>query len=121
MKATAKAMLVPLVLCVAVSSLYTWRMLHVWPPGKESWIEEGMIMMGFHATCVLAILPVLIWSMARNWRDVRLPSRIGLLVASACLFTATVVLPEVALSKMERIRPNKSTNQFPSYLGNRLC
>lgn len=114
-------MLLPMVLSIALGGVYLWRMLHVWPMGKDGWIEAGMVMMVFHLICVSTLLPAVIWAVAHSWSHARLCARIGLIFAGFALLAATVVLPELALKRMERIRPNKSTNQFPSYLGNRLC
>ena len=107
MKEIGKAMILPAVVAATLGGLYLWRMLHVWPPGKEGWMEEGIVMMAFHLILLVVLLPVIVWSVARAWRKVRIAGRLTLIAASLALLAATVILPEVALKRMERIRPNQ--------------
>jgi uncharacterized membrane protein YozB (DUF420 family) len=73
MKEIGKAMILPAVVAAVLGGVYLWRMLHVWPPGKEGWLEEGIIMMVFHLILLVVLLPVIVWSVARAWRTVRIP------------------------------------------------
>lgn len=41
-------MILPAAVAAAMGCLYLWRQLHVWPAGKEAWLEEGIVMMVFY-------------------------------------------------------------------------
>ena len=110
MKEIGRAMILPTAVAAAMGSLYLWRQLHVWPPGKEGWLEEGIVMMVFHLFLLVILLPVIVWSVARVWTTVKIPGRLALVVTSCGLVAATVVLPEMALRRMERIRPNQASD-----------
>jgi len=97
-------MLFPACLAVMSAGIYLWRMMRVWPPGKEGWLEAGLCMMVLHLFCLAALLPVIVWSVARVWRT----AKVGELLA------ATVVLPEIALERTERIRPNEASDSSRS-------
>jgi uncharacterized membrane protein len=107
MNTIAKTLLIPLILCVLFAGGYLLRMLYVWPPGKEGWIEQCFVMLIFHVLCVIVLLPVVIWSVVRVWSKVRCSGRIALLFFALALLAATVIVPELALKRMDRIRPNR--------------
>lgn len=100
-------MILPAVGAAVLGGTYLWRMLHVWPPGKEGWLEEAIIMMVFHLVLLVVLLPIIVWSVARAWRTVGIAGRLTMVAASLALLAATVILPEVAIKRMERIRPNQ--------------
>lgn len=106
MKQIGKELLIPLTIATVAATIYWWKMIHVWPPGKEGWLEEGLYMMAFHAFCVVVILPALIWSIAHNWAGTTPIQRTTILASGIALMAATVVLPEWIIRNTERRRPN---------------
>ena len=106
MKVIGKALFLPAVVAAGSAGFYLWRMLHVWPPGKEGWLEEAIVMLVFHIFCLVILLPLAIWSISQVWRRATLAQRIFVSAAAVGLLAATVILPEVALKRMERMRPN---------------
>lgn len=103
-------MILPAALAAAMGGLYLWRQLHVWPSGKEGWLEEGIVMMFFHSSLLIILLPVIVWSASRAWNRVGPHGRLGLVIAALGLIVATVAVPEMALRKMARIRPNHASD-----------
>ena len=106
MRTIGKALIIPFTIAVLAATIYCWMMIHVWPPGKEGWLEEGLYMMAFHAFCLLVILPTLIWSMARHWKETSGIRRGALLISGILLLVATLVIPEWIIKNTERKRPN---------------
>ena len=68
MKHILKAIAMPAAVSILLGTGYVWKMIHVWPPNKSSWLEEGIYMMAFHAICLTVLLPVLIWCDVKNWK-----------------------------------------------------
>jgi hypothetical protein len=68
MKHILKAIAMPAAVAILLGTGYVWKMIHVWPPNKSSWLEEGIYMMAFHAICLIVLLPVLIWCDVKNWK-----------------------------------------------------
>jgi len=106
MKSIGKTILIPLAIAILGVAIYIWKMVHVWPPGKEGWLEEGMYMMAFHAFCIVVLLPVIIWSIAHIWSSVSGMKKLTAIVSGLILLACTVILPELIIKKAERIRPN---------------
>ncbi|MCX6997821.1 MAG: hypothetical protein NTV49_12230 [Kiritimatiellaeota bacterium] len=106
MKSIGKAILVPLAIAIFGATIYIWKMVHVWPPGKEGWLEEGMYMMAFHAFCIVVLLPFIIWSIAHIWSRVSGMQKLTAIVSGLILLACTVILPELIIKNAERIRPN---------------
>ena len=107
MKTIGKVLLLPFIIAVTATTIYCWKMIHIWPPGKEGWLEEGMYMMAFHAFCLIIILPTLIWSIFHHWAGATRIQRITLLIFGAALIALTVVAPEWIIKNTERQRPNQ--------------
>ena len=117
MKEIGKAMILTAAVAAMMGGLYLWRQLHVWPPGKEAWLEEGIIMIVFYFFLLVILLPVIVWSVICAWSTVKTPGRLALVVASFALVAATVILPEMALRRMERIRPNQPSQPIAAQRG----
>lgn len=106
MKTIGKALLLPLGIAIIAATIYWWKMIHVWPPGKEGWLEEGLYMMAFHAFCLFIMLPTLIWSIARHWTGTTSIQKATLLTSGVALMTVTLIAPEWIIKNTERQRPN---------------
>jgi hypothetical protein len=106
MKMISKAILPPLMIAIIAATIYWWNIIHVWPPGKEGWLEEGLYMMAFHAFCAIVILPILIWSIARHWTGTTRIQKAMLLTSGVALMVLTVIAPEWIIRNTERHRPN---------------
>ena len=101
MKLIGKALILPIGLAILLAGAYCWKMLLIWPPGKESWLEEGLYMMAFHAACLIALIPTIIWSCARQWRSLSGKLRIMLTLISVILLAVTVVTPEIVIKTIK--------------------
>jgi hypothetical protein len=108
MNTIGKALILPLGIAVLATTAYCWKMIHVWPPGKESWLEEGLYMMAFDGFCLFVILPTLIWSITRYWKETSKIQRAILITSSVLLLALTVTMPEWIVKNTERRKPNKS-------------
>lgn len=113
MKMIGKALRLPLAIAIIAAIIYWWKMIHVWPPGKEGWLEEGLYMMAFHAFCVIALLPTLIWSITRHWAGTTRIQKATLLTSGIALMVVTLVLPEWIIKNTERQRPNQAVVGTP--------
>jgi hypothetical protein len=96
----------PAALASGLAAIYVWKMVHVWPPGKEGWIEESIWMIAFHLSCLLFLLPMIVWSIGRIWRHCSRILRSSLLAGSVLLIAATLVVPEIFIKRLPRVRPS---------------
>ena len=101
MKSIGKALILPIGLAILLAGAYCWKMLLIWPPGKESWLEEGLYMMAFHASCLIVLIPTTIWSCARQWKTLSGRQKITLVLLSITLLAATVVTPEIVIKTIK--------------------
>jgi len=84
---------------------YAFKLLSVFPPGKESWIEEGLYSMAFHATCLTIVLPLFIMVIVRNWQFFqRWWSRLLIIVSMLISMMLIVILPEIVVNKVHEKR-----------------
>ena len=93
--------LLPCIVGSACAVGYAVKLLSAHPHGKESWIEEALYTMAFHAICLTVVFPLFIVVVASNWRFFRkwwckLLILIGMLIAMALI----VVLPELVVNRM---------------------
>jgi hypothetical protein len=100
------ALIRPAALASCLAALYAWKMVHIWPPGKDGWIEESIWMIAFHLSCLFFLLPMVIWSIGRVWRDGNRVLRSALLAGSVLLIAATLVVPEILIKRLPRVRPS---------------
>jgi hypothetical protein len=89
-------------------------MVHVWPPGKDGWIEESIWMIAFHLSCLFFLLPMVVWSIGRVWRRGNRVLRSALLAGSMLLIAATLVVPEVLIKRLPRVRPSPRLEESPA-------
>jgi type IV secretory pathway VirB2 component (pilin) len=66
--------------------------------GKDSWLEQGLYMLAFHATCLVVLLPWFIAMIGLNWAGLcgwrwRLLS----VILTLGIMAATVCVPEILL------------------------
>lgn len=84
---------------------YAFKLLSVFPSGKDSWIEEGLYSMAFHAICLTVVFPLFIMAVARNWHLFpRWWCRLLVVGSMLAAMVLIVVIPEVVVNSLRENR-----------------
>ncbi len=87
---------------------YAVKLLSVQQHGKESWIEEGLYTMAFHAICLAVVFPLFIGVAARNWCIFRnWWGKLLVIVAVLVAMALVVVLPEFGVNRAREKRSSR--------------
>jgi hypothetical protein len=99
---TKLAIMTPLLLGVLIATTYTNSVLST-PKSKEAYIGTGLLMFGFHATCLAILLPALGCGIYTAWPQVNPTSRrYVLLLMGALFFIAVIMVPEAIIKSRWR-------------------
>ena len=77
------------------ATMYTLRMLSFPHTGKDSWLEQGLYMLAFYATCLVVLLPwffgmiFLNWARLDGWRWRVVAAALTLAIMAAVVFGVT--------------------------------
>jgi hypothetical protein len=110
MRQIAKTMMLPAGLALVAAALFLWRMLELGPQGKEGWLEQGLYLMAFHLFCLVAVLPVTVWSITRLWGRTSRNERGIMIAAGLGLLAATVAFPVATLRIIQGNSPNHAAH-----------